>query len=1041
MDHALSLLAWNLILSVPLALLVWCVCRMRLLRARPALCHGLWLLVLLKLVTPPLIPIPVLPALQEVTEKGEQTRQSDALRDDASSSAAMVAAPLDAAARPRTALTAVERVSEQAAARGGDADSLTNSRGIDAWHAALYGFLTVSGLVTLAIWVAAIRQLRRLQRLLRGAGDEMPDLSQLLRDVSWRFACPAQPALCIVDAAVVPLLWAKPGAPTVILSRELALTLSEEQLRHVLAHELAHYVRRDHWTNVFGFLVASLFWWHPVAWLARRELNEAAETCCDALVLERFYGSRKSYSQTLLAVVDFVQSGELLRPALALTFGESSSLRRRFQMLANGDVRSQISQWGWGLLAVGAVLLVLLPARAQEPKQAAPPAAAAPPRQESAKAARPATAAGTIAAESAAPAGKYYVAGSVFDEETKEPIAGASLSFFVGAELEPAKRLRKTVTDERGRFRVEMPLGKVQLWFPALKPGYWLAWKDSMTSLATSVEKPVATLDVAAKRGPVWPVQIAVQGDLPENVKFIVDVKDIADADVRAKLIAADPRATYMPTSGANTWLDRDGRGALTQCGSSGKLVVSVGADSHEIKTLATELLVDPTFDVTNVVSAGRLAGTNLALLTDNKGAKATIANAEVTVSEGRPLLTFHLERKPTIKQEFAGRVVDAAGKPIGGVRVGTAIGIVSGGSAESPAVANTDAEGRFRLEVPLNDSAHGCVLNFVFNKPGYASADSRRIPLPKKQVQTIDAGKFTLKPGHMLPIRVVDTHEQPLVGAVVEPVGSYAERRLAIRTDAEGRGILRDIPAGMLRVQITHADQGENQRVVVSPVEAENGETTLRLKAATAAPTPAAKAKPDKFEPIALGQAAPELELEAWTDGQARTLADYRGKVVVLDFWGTWCGGCVTCIPMLQTLADKYETQGVIFLSIHTPDGEPEQINKLKKLKGWKTECGIDRGTSISDGASSKLYGVNGYPNIIVIDAGGTIAFNSNIQPKDMEDFEKDMERLAVSLGIPVPLQKEGDEGDEKWMANMNKLLGAMLGREIDKALGTKAK
>ncbi len=129
----------------------------------------------------------------------------------------------------------------------------------------------------------------------------------------------------------------------VVLSQPLIQSLDDGQLEFVLAHELAHLKRRDHWSNLFGFFVTTLFWWHPVAWLARRELSLAAESCCDAMALEHCSGSRKSYAQTLLSVIDLVHCREFSRPALLLNFHGTSSLRKRIQMLTDSTVRTRIS--------------------------------------------------------------------------------------------------------------------------------------------------------------------------------------------------------------------------------------------------------------------------------------------------------------------------------------------------------------------------------------------------------------------------------------------------------------------------------------------------------------------------------------------------------------------------------------------------------------------------------------------------------------------------------------------------------------------------
>ena len=61
MTGLLYVLGWNVVIATVLAAAVWLACRTAMLGRRPALCHGLWMLVLVKLVTPPLIPLPVLP--------------------------------------------------------------------------------------------------------------------------------------------------------------------------------------------------------------------------------------------------------------------------------------------------------------------------------------------------------------------------------------------------------------------------------------------------------------------------------------------------------------------------------------------------------------------------------------------------------------------------------------------------------------------------------------------------------------------------------------------------------------------------------------------------------------------------------------------------------------------------------------------------------------------------------------------------------------------------------------------------------------------
>src|SRR5215216_2507820 len=81
----------------------------------------------------------------------------------------------------------------------------------------------------------------------------------------------------------------------------------------------------------------------------------------------------------------------------------------------------------------------------------------------------------------------------------------------------------------------------------------------------------------------------------------------------------------------------------------------------------------------------------------------------------------------------------------------------------------------------------------------------------------------------------------------------------------------------------------------------------------------------------LAVGDAAPDWKL---TDprGRAHTLAEYRGKVVVLDFWATWCGPCTRVMPRLEKLHRKYGAQGLVVFGINSFEtGDPAAMMKKK--------------------------------------------------------------------------------------------------------------
>jgi beta-lactamase regulating signal transducer with metallopeptidase domain len=141
--------------------------------------------------------------------------------------------------------------------------------------------------------------------------------------------------------------------------------LTDEQLGCVVAHEIAHYLRCDHWTNLLSLLIAAVCWWNPVVWWARRELRIAQEACCDALVISRSVASRRKYAETLFSALEFLQTERSLMPALASGFGDKSSTERRFEMIANPKVSHRLSWWSYPVLFGALAVLPCLPSFTQ----------------------------------------------------------------------------------------------------------------------------------------------------------------------------------------------------------------------------------------------------------------------------------------------------------------------------------------------------------------------------------------------------------------------------------------------------------------------------------------------------------------------------------------------------------------------------------------------------------------------------------------------------------------------------------------------------
>jgi peroxiredoxin len=131
----------------------------------------------------------------------------------------------------------------------------------------------------------------------------------------------------------------------------------------------------------------------------------------------------------------------------------------------------------------------------------------------------------------------------------------------------------------------------------------------------------------------------------------------------------------------------------------------------------------------------------------------------------------------------------------------------------------------------------------------------------------------------------------------------------------------------------------------------------------------------------LTVGKPAPKFTADT-VDGGRLSLADYRGKPLVLVFWFTGCAEWRSEVPLLKELYAKYRDGGVEMIGISLDD-EPEKVKPFITEKGmsWPQLC--DGKTD--EGAIPKLYNVTGAPDVFVIDRAGNIAARlSNAQQLD---------------------------------------------------------
>lgn len=116
--------------------------------------------------------------------------------------------------------------------------------------------------------------------------------------------------------------------------------------------------------------------------------------------------------------------------------------------------------------------------------------------------------------------------------------------------------------------------------------------------------------------------------------------------------------------------------------------------------------------------------------------------------------------------------------------------------------------------------------------------------------------------------------------------------------------------------------------------------------------------------------------------------MADYKGKVVILNFWATWCGPCKEEIPSFVELYDRYKDKGLVIVGVSIDDGV-EQLRPF--MKEWRMQYPVLQMNEAIETAYGPFYGV---PMTFFIARDGTIC-RKHMGPATKEQFEREIKAL----------------------------------------------
>lgn len=717
-----------------------------------------------------------------------------------------------------------------------------------------------SGCVAFALRLAALAiSLRRRLAAARLVSDAA--VLELFETVRQKFGVRRLPPVLVSPEPISPCLVGT-MRPKIVLPEAMLTASSEIQLRHVLAHELAHLVRRDLWTNWLLLAARTLHWFNPIAWWTVAEMRTEREAACDEMALTALAESdRTAYATTMLDLASSLLPSKIA-PGMIGLFSSKNRLSGRINRLLRAPTIKKLRGPFCAILLIAIALFGLtdaMPAAQVNPLDTTGAEVLHGPSP---------TPVPSAASGQQATTNQFVIRGRCFDSEDKKPLPGIQVRLF---KVEGVGRMPFEVadakTDAAGHFDFD------GLAPPCAYPGpdrlaYYLFTQDE--------NRPTALGGMVDGRPEQQPVEIAMIRQSGTLVGRVVNEQGhpIAGATV-----------TTFPESGRtfagilSTTTDREGHFAL------GKLPAYPQEDAQY--GIFFEVL-HPDYPATD--------------------ARAGVFSAKVVVT---------MPTGCTIE----GAVIDeVTGKPANGALI-TADRV--GGPPSVYAV--SDAAGKFRLVVPggnynVTADAKDRVCVAVENRDFPAGKTIRLPPLRLIHGGFITGQIVNTKSG--LPMSIDPYNRQRIAIGLYGPSqpsrGRYCSAVAQAIVDADGRFTMRAAPGNNYPYFInTHGDRMMWDTEKQGPVVVKDGETTAYFMFITPGTTSSEKLAAAKRVVAALS-ADPH-------DRTAQIIWEFRKLNHTIDETELWCMLMrelvqigPTAVPQLCAALDKttgdFEMRRLIF-------------------------------------------------------------------------------------------------------------------------------